>query len=88
MTIAKNKALVDDAQALLNYNLGLCVDLKEKDEKLKDTECSRMKAEGARKEAMELVENNDKKLEESCASLLTCMHKEKVALDTIFAKVA
>lgn len=71
--ILKNKDLLDDTQALLNRNLDLRVDLKNKDEKLKEAEASRKKAEGALKEAKELVEKNAKKLEDLHAALLACM---------------
>ena len=50
-TIAKNKDLVDDAQALLGQNLDLRADLKKKDEVLKEAKESRRRAEGAQKEA-------------------------------------
>ena len=50
-TIAKNKDLVDDTQALLGQNLDLRADLKKKDEVLKEAKESRRRAEGAQKEA-------------------------------------
>jgi hypothetical protein len=57
-----------------------------KDEKLKEVEEAREKAEGARKEAEDKVEKSAKELEDSCAALLACMQEAKVAVDVAFVK--
>ena len=49
--MAKNKALVDDAEALLGHNLDLHADLRKRDEDLKGAEHSCIKVEVACKEA-------------------------------------
>jgi hypothetical protein len=61
-TMVKNKALVDDAEALLGCNLDLHADLRKRDEDLKEAKDSCRKAEVAHKEAEELAEINAKKL--------------------------
>jgi hypothetical protein len=85
-TIAKNKDLVNDAQALLNRNLNLRADLKKRDEKLEEAEDLHKKDEEAHKEADELAEKNAKRLEESRATLFAYMQEAKVALEVVFAK--
>lgn len=64
--IARNKALVDDAEACLSHNVDLNVELKRKDKDLK-------RAKDSRKRAEELVEESAKKLDSSHATLLACM---------------
>ena len=46
VTIAKNKALVDDAEALLGHNLDLRVDLRKRDMDLKEAKDSQEKGRG------------------------------------------
>ena len=65
-SIARNKALVEDAKACLSRNVDLNVELKRKDEDLR-------KAEDSRKMVEDLAEENAKKLEDSRAALLPCM---------------
>ena len=45
-TIAKNKALVDDAEALLGHNLNLRADLRKRDMDLKEAKDSQEKGRG------------------------------------------
>ena len=78
-SIAKNKALVEDAEACLSRNVDLNAELKRKDEDLR-------KAEDSRKKAEDLVEENTKKLEDSRAALLAYMQEVKVAIDSTFVK--
>jgi vacuolar-type H+-ATPase subunit I/STV1 len=78
-SIAKHKALVEDAEACLSRNVDLNAELKRKDEELR-------KAEDSRKKAEELAEENAKKLEGFRAALLACMQEAKVAINTAFVK--
>ena len=78
-SIANNKALVEDAEACLSRNVDLNAELKRKDEDLR-------KVEDSRKKVDELVKENAKRLEDSCAALLACMQEAKVAIDTTFVK--
>jgi peptidoglycan hydrolase CwlO-like protein len=78
-SIAKHKALVEDAEACLSRNVDLNAELKRKDEDLR-------KAEDSRKKAEELAEENAKKLEGFRAALLACMQEAKVAINTAFVK--
>ena len=71
--------MVEDAEACLSRNVDLNVELKRKDEDLRKVEDSRKKVE-------DLVEENAKKLEDSCGALLACMQEVKVAIDSTFVK--
>ena len=71
--------MVDDAEACWSRNIDLNVELKRKDEDLREDEDSHKMAEG-------LVEENAKKLEGSRAALLACMQEAKVAIDNAFVK--
>ena len=77
--IARNKALVDDAEACSSHNVDLNMDLKRKDKDLREAEDSHKKAE-------ELAEENAKKLEGLRAALHACMQEAKVAIDNAFVK--
>lgn len=78
-TIAKNKNMVDEADGVMNHNIELRVELREKSEKLAEIEESCKMAKG-------LVASSAKKLEDSHTALLACMREVKVALDAVFAK--
>ena len=78
-SIARNKALVEDAEACLSRNVDLTIELKRKDEDLR-------KAEDFHKKVEELAKENAKKLEGSRAALLACMQEAKVAIDNVFVK--
>ena len=86
MTIAKNKALLDDTQALLGRNLDLRTDLKKREEDLEESEDSYRRAKVAHKEAKELAEKTAKRLEDLRATLLACMQEAKVAINSAFVK--
>ena len=78
-SIARNKALVEDAEACLSHNVDLNAELKRKDEDLR-------KAKDSCKKAKELAEENAKKLEDSRVALLACIQEVKVAIDATFVK--
>jgi len=78
-SVARNKALVEDAEGCMSCNLDLRAELKGKDDDLK-------KAEDSRKKAEELAEENAKKLEDLCATLLAYIQEVKVAIVTAFVK--
>ena len=63
----------------MSHNVDLNMELKRKDEDLREAEDSHKKAE-------ELVEENAKKFKGSRAALLTCMQEAKVAIDNSFVK--
>jgi hypothetical protein len=88
VSIAKNKGLIDDAQGLLNHNIDLHMELKDKGENLKEAKGSHKNVEVAQKKDEELAEVNAQMLEVSRAALLACMQEAKVALDAVFAKPA
>ena len=71
-SIARNKVLVEDAEACLSHNVNLNVELKRKYKDLRKAE--------------ELEEENAKKLEDSRGALLACMQEAKVAIDVAFVK--
>jgi len=79
--IVKNKNMVDEVHGVMNCNIELRVEVREKQEKLMDVEESRKKAEG-------LAALNAKNLEDSRAALLNCMREAKVALDAVFVKAS
>ena len=78
-SIARNKALDEDADACLCCNVDLNAELKRKDEDLR-------KAEDSCKKAKELEKENAKKLEDSLAALLAYKQEAKVVIDTAFVK--